>query len=126
MIEVQVERSGNVAVARPMKDIDAANAEEVRLLLTAAVDGHCDALIVDLQAVRYIDSAGIDMLFRLAALLVDRRSELRVVIPEGAPLRRLAEIVALPEAMGLDVTVEESRAAAEHRGRDLASGESAQ
>ena len=116
MTDVEVALSGRVAVARPAEDIDAANAEEVRLLLAAAVDERCETLIVDLCSVTYVDSAGIDMLFRLAALLGDRRTSVRVAIPEGTPLRKLVEIVALADVVPVDPSVQ--AALAEARGRD--------
>lgn len=106
MTKIVTERRGAIAVARPLEDIDAANAEDVRLQLADAVDERCEALVLDLGQTRYVDSAGIDMMFRLASLLQDRRSELRVVIPEGSPLRRLAEIVSLEAAMAVDADVE--------------------
>ena len=112
MTEVEIERAAAaVVVARPLRDIDAANAEDVRLQLAATVDERSETLVLDLGRVEYVDSAGVDMIFRLAALLADRRSELRVVIPESSPLRRLAEIVSLPGAMALDATLEEAIAA---------------
>jgi len=116
MTDVDVALSGRVAVARPAEDIDAANAEEIRMLLSAAVDERCETLIVDLCGVSYLDSAGIDMLFRLVALLADRRTSVRVAIPEGTPLRKLAEIVALADVAPLDASVEAALAAA--HGRD--------
>ena len=115
MTDVEVAMSGRVAVARPADDIDAANAEEVRLLLAAAVDEHCETLIVDLCGVSYVDSAGIDMLFRLVALLADRRTRVRVAIADGTPLRRLAEIVTLSDVVPVDGSVEAAMTAAEGR-----------
>jgi anti-anti-sigma regulatory factor len=44
-------------------------------------------LIVDLSGTRYLDSAGIDMLFRLAQSLGQRRATLRLVIPPGLESR---------------------------------------
>jgi anti-anti-sigma factor len=112
MSGMEVSRRGAVVIARPVDDIDAANADEVRMQLAATLDERTAALVLDLGSTGYIDSAGIDMLFRLATLLADRRTELRVVIPEGSHLRRVAEIVALPSAMPVDAGVEEAVAAA--------------
>ncbi len=119
MTQVTIERQAAIVVARISHDLDAANAESVRMQLAEAVDTRTHALVLDLTDARYIDSAGIDMMFRLAALLTDRRSELRVVIPDGSPLRRLAEIVALPSVIGLDGDVEAAVSAVE-RSREQA------
>ncbi len=114
-IEVAIERQRAIVVARTSRDIDAANAETVRMRLAEAVDERTQALVLDLSDSYYVDSAGIDMLFRLAALLADRRNELRIVLPEDAPLRRLAEIVGLPSVIGLDSDVEAAVVAVERR-----------
>ena len=64
-----------------------------------------DSLIVDLSDTRYLDSAGIDMLLRLADRLDHRRAKLILVIPDGSQLKRLAAIVGLPEAIAIQPTL---------------------
>ena len=105
MSEIVVERREGVPIARPRQDIDAATAELVRAELAACIDEQTDTLIVDLSSTSYLDSAGVDMLFRLAALLDQRRAKLRLVIPTESQLARLAAIVALPDAMPIHPTV---------------------
>jgi anti-anti-sigma factor len=108
MSGVDVERINGVPVARPRGDIDAANANRVREKLAECITGNGDSLIVDLSDTRYVDSAGIDMLFRLSERLRQRRVQLSLVIPAGADLARLAEIVALPRVVAIHETVDEA------------------
>jgi anti-anti-sigma factor len=96
---LNVERIDGVCVARPSEDIDASNARRVRDALVACLDEGGDDLVLDLTDARYVDSAGIDMLFRLHEVLRDRRGRLLLVIPAQSNLARLAEIVALPSAV---------------------------
>lgn len=121
MTNVEVERAGGISIARPHDDIDAANAEEVRLLLADAVDERCETLVVDLTVVGYLDSAGVDVLFRLAALLADRRTGLLAVIPASAQLRRLAAIVGLDKAIPVHESVQDAIEATERERRESSS-----
>jgi anti-anti-sigma factor len=101
------ERVDGVPVARPSEDIDAANAHVLRDELAAGLRG-ADTLVLDLSETRYVDSAGIDMLFRLNELLRQRRTTLLLVIPQSSQLTRLAQIVALPSAVAIHETVEQA------------------
>jgi anti-anti-sigma factor len=111
---LEIERFDGVPVARAHEDIDAANARSVRDELTSCV-GSAAKLVIDLSETRYVDSAGVDMLFRLNELLRQRRVELVIVIPAGSQLRRLAEIVALPDAIAVHETVEQALGACSQR-----------
>jgi anti-sigma B factor antagonist len=108
MMLVNVERRDGVPVVRPREDVDAANAVALREQLTECVDSGTDRLVVDLTETRYVDSAGIDMLFRLGELLRQRRAMLLLVIAADSNLARLAEIVGLAAAMPLFPTVQEA------------------
>jgi anti-sigma B factor antagonist len=108
MIGLQVERHDQVPVARLSTDVDAANASQLREELWAHLGAHGGELVIDLSSTRYLDSAGIDTLFRLAHSLSERRGTLRLVIPADSPLARLAQIVALPNAVPVHATVEEA------------------
>lgn len=111
MRTIEVERIDGMPIVRIRQDIDAANATQVRDELTGLLDGGADCIVLDLGQVRYIDSAGIDMLFRLAERLRQRRASLRLVLPADSPLRRLMDIVALPSAIPLHETVDAAREA---------------
>jgi stage II sporulation protein AA (anti-sigma F factor antagonist) len=107
-----VERVDSVAVARPRGDIDASNADRLHDELAKCLDGgDAEDLVLDLGEVRYVDSAGIDMLFRLAERLRRRRARLLLAMPAGSPLLRLAEIVGLPRAVEIHPSVDEALAA---------------
>jgi anti-anti-sigma factor len=107
MTRLELLRIDGVPVARPREDIDAANARLLRDELADCLQG-ADRLVLDLGETRYVDSAGIDMLFRLNELLSQRRVALLLVIPQSSQLARLAQIVALPNAMPIHETVEQA------------------
>jgi anti-anti-sigma factor len=104
---LRLERIDGVPVASLREDIDAANARALREELAGCVR-EADRLVLDLSCTRYVDSAGIDMLFRLNELLRQRRAALVLVIPQSSQLARLAQIVALDSAMAIHETVEQA------------------
>lgn len=115
MIALRVEHFNRVPVARAPVDIDASNAATVRDELITCMRHESFHLVVDLTASRYLDSAGIDMLFRLNESLAQRRATLHLVIPPDSDLRRLADIVGLADAIAVYGDVTE---AVEVAGRD--------
>lgn len=108
MMGLEVERHESVPVARAHEDIDAANARRLGDELTGLLAGPADHLVLDLSKTQYVDSAGIDMLFRLNERLRQRRAKLLLVIAPGSPLLRLAEIVGLPRAIAIYDSVEQA------------------
>jgi anti-sigma B factor antagonist len=115
MSGVRIERSDGVPVARVSTDIDAANAATVQEQLAEALGPDTLSLIVDLSEIRYLDSAGLDMLLRLSDRLDHRRAKLMLVIPETSQLNRLAAVVGLPQAMPVHPTLLAARQAAAAR-----------
>jgi anti-sigma B factor antagonist len=106
MIGIDIERRNEVPVAKPRGDIDVANAPQLREELADCLAPGADVLVLDLSATAYVDSAGLDMLFRLDERLHQRRARLMLVIPLGSPLARLVKIVALDSAVAIHDSVE--------------------
>jgi anti-anti-sigma factor len=107
---LEIERCNDVPVARARVDIDAANARSVGVELVETIGG-AGALVLDLSETRFVDSAGIDMIFRLNERLRQRRARLALVIARSSPLTRLAEIVGLPRSVLVCETLEQALAA---------------
>ena len=83
-------------VARPQGDIDMATTPALQAELAAAVAEHsAGCLVVDLSSVDYVDSSGIELLFRLHGHLSGDGVELIVVAPPGSSAARLLGLVAL-------------------------------
>lgn len=112
MTVLAVDHFDGVPVARIAFDVDASNAGRVSDQLAACVPKDVNDLVVDLSQTRYLDSAGIDMLFRLHQRLSERRASLHLVIPPDSQLARLAAIVALPSAMPVHAGMDEALRAA--------------
>jgi anti-anti-sigma factor len=105
----QVEFSGDdVIVARITGEIDLSNARDVGDTLAGAVPNTALGLVIDLTATEYLDSSGVHLLFELAERLQRRQQRLRVVVPEGGPIRRVLRIVELDAAVPILPTVDEA------------------
>lgn len=95
---LKTENFHSVLVIALPADVDTANAKRVGEELVAQATHSVSSLVVDLSETRYLDSAGVDMLFRLNARMRHRRKELRLVVPSTSPLRRVLEIVSADAA----------------------------
>jgi anti-sigma B factor antagonist len=85
-------------VARLRGDVDMAVTPELGEALLAAVDEHsAGCLVVDLGSVDYVDSSGIELLFRLHEALSADGPDLIVVAPPGSNAARLLGLVAMSD-----------------------------
>jgi anti-sigma B factor antagonist len=111
MTRLDIEQIDGVPITHLNEDLDAANAVAVERQLAEAIGPDTLGLVVDLSRVRYVDSAGIDMLLRLSNRLDHRRTKLILVIPESSQLKRLVKIVGLPEAIAVHPNLSDALAA---------------
>jgi len=99
LANVTGELRGDMALARVDGEIDASNVVWVEERIRIPLTNRCHGLVVDLTATTYLDSAGIAMLFRLAAELRQRQQQLRLVLAEGSPIARMASLSGLDSAV---------------------------
>jgi anti-anti-sigma factor len=86
------ERADGVTVARITGEVDGSNAVQLGRALSEKLPSSARGLVIDLGAVAYMDSAGIELLFGLARRLGDRRQRLGLSVPARSPVRRVLEI----------------------------------
>ena len=96
--QIAVERKGSAIVARLAGEVDMTNSGYVGEELTRSVPNDAAQLVVDLSGTRYIDSAGIELLFDLSRRLARRRQALLLVLPDGSPLRRVLSLTEIETA----------------------------
>jgi anti-anti-sigma factor len=109
---LSIERDNGVATVRLPGDVDAANADEVAQGIVGGVGNETPGVVLDLRATRYLDSAGVDMLFRLHESMLVRRQQLHLVASQDSPLWRILRIVAIPDVMPVHDDLESAVAAA--------------
>ena len=101
----------SVLVAAVEGEIDSSNAAELRLALSERLPSASSALVLDLSSVRYLDSSGIHLLFELGRRLAARRQSLRLVVPDGAPMRRVLQLCAIETVAPMDERLDDSLSA---------------
>jgi anti-anti-sigma factor len=84
--DVTFERQGEVVVARLTGEIDMSNAEAIGAAVLEATGNDALGVVLDLTEVRYLDSAGIYVVFGMRSRLRARGQALRLVIPDGSPV----------------------------------------
>ena len=92
---VKIAASGGLVRIVLEGEIDLANARWVGEEMTSAITNQATAAVVDLSGVGYIDSAGLHVLFELAARLPTLQIALELIAPLGSQVRRVMEICGL-------------------------------
>jgi anti-anti-sigma factor len=110
LARLSVERVGSAVLARIEGDVDASNALSLGQELAQAIDSGTDGLVLDLSGTRYVDSAGIRMLFTLQGQLARRAQALTLVVPDDAPIHRMLAISEVPQLIEIFGTRDEATA----------------
>jgi anti-anti-sigma factor len=91
LADVEFDMRDSTAVAKVTGEIDLSNVATIRDALTQGVPNHALALVLDLSPIVYLDSSGIQLIYRLREDLRVRGQDLVLVIPPasaaGAALR---------------------------------------
>jgi anti-anti-sigma factor len=106
--ELALETREGAVVARVSGEVDMTNARWLGEELARSVPNEALRLVVDLGDTRYLDSAGIELVFELARRLGRRRQELRLVVPESSPLRRVLGLTDVASVAGVHSSLEEA------------------
>jgi anti-anti-sigma factor len=104
--DIAIERHGGTVVARLSGEVDMTNAALVREQLLDAVPNDVLALAIDLGECRYLDSAGIEVIFDLSRRLQRRRQELRLVVPDSSPLGRVLTLTEVNSVAPVHATLD--------------------
>lgn len=104
---VELRTDEDVIVGRLVGDIDFGDTDPITSELLVATPNDALGLVLDLSELRYVDSAGVRMLFELARRLRVCRQRLGIALPEDSPIRRVVKITKLEEIVLLCASVAE-------------------
>ncbi|GAB2991530.1 STAS domain-containing protein [Amycolatopsis acidiphila] len=76
-------------------EIDLANATEVQDEINGMITNDASRVVLELAELEYLDSAGLRVLFTLAERLRVLQMKLDLLVPVGAPVRRVVEMSGL-------------------------------
>ena len=105
----EVMENGKAVVVRLAGELDLYNADAVREALLAAVERAPQRLVVDLEAVRFIDSTALGVLIEARSKVTDRGSF--VLAAPGLETRRALEVSGLDRHFTVERTVADAIAA---------------
>jgi anti-anti-sigma factor len=90
---LEVARDARGAVhARLAGELDMESAPDVRARLYEALSAGAEGLSLDLSGLTFLDSAGVELLFRLREDLAVRQIPLELFVPKDALIRRTLEV----------------------------------
>ena len=89
-------------VVRVDGEVDLSNAEQVRARILAEVTDDPETVVLDLESARYLDSAGIRLLFDLGEPFGTYLIDFRLVVPRAGLVLRVLELTGAPET-GINV-----------------------
>jgi anti-anti-sigma factor len=115
-VVLTIEDQDGVVVAYVEGEIDLASAPRLGRELASAIPNDVVGVVIDLSGTTYLDSSGVSLVFELAERMHARQQQLRLALPDGAPLRRVLRVVNLESVVPIATTVE--AAAAEIREAD--------
>jgi anti-anti-sigma factor len=104
------DRADGVLVARITGEVDGSNAVELGRALGEKLPSSAHGLVIDLSAVAYMDSAGIELLFALTRRLGERRQRLGLSVPAHSPVRRVLEICDIASVAPMEESAEAAAA----------------
>lgn len=85
LADIQFSDHERVVVVRLTGEIDLSNTDAIESAIEEATPNHALALILDVSALDYLDSAGIHLIYKLREKLRARGQSLRLVIPAESP-----------------------------------------
>jgi anti-sigma B factor antagonist len=104
---VQVDQRDGWAVVRASGDLDLTTAPRLREAVVGVVVGGQPLVVLDLQAVDFIDSTGLGVLVGLLKRTRSQGGDLRLVSTRPS-LRKVLELTALDRALPLAAGVEQA------------------
>ena len=105
---IEIEQRDDVVIVRLDGDIDLANTPALSATILEAIPNDAAGLVLDLGAVRYIDSVGIRMMFTFVRQLHASRQGMAVIVQADSPVRKLLKITHFDEATALRPTIDEA------------------
>lgn len=106
-LTLQVGEHGGWGVVRASGDVDLTTAPRLREAVVAVVVGGQPRVVVDLQAVDFIDSTGLGVLVGLLKRTRSQGGDLRLVSTRPA-LRKVLELTSLERALPLSPTLDDA------------------
>jgi anti-anti-sigma factor len=97
-----------IAIAALDGEIDLSNASDLETAIAQSVPNEALGLVVDVAEVKYLDSAGIGLLFNLARRVSRRQQGFAVVAPTDASVRAVLTLTGAPQVISIHESLDET------------------
>lgn len=111
LADIEFNLQAAAMVARVTGEIDLSNVDGLRSGLTEGTPNDVTGLVVDLTGVEYLDSSGIQLIYRLREDLRARGQRLQLVMPADAPARAALRLAGVAGQVPSSETAQEALAA---------------
>jgi anti-sigma B factor antagonist len=108
LADVQFDTHERALVARITGEVDLSNAGEIGTAVIDAIPNDSLALVLELSDVDHLDSAGIQLIYRLREDLQARGQSLQLVIPRRSAAHDALRLAGVSRHIRLAETVEEA------------------
>jgi anti-sigma B factor antagonist len=108
LADLDIRTVGQGLVARLSGEIDLSNAGDLRAAIGRELTNQPLGLVLDLRAVDYLDSAGIQVVYDLRERLRERGQRLALVVGNDSPIAETLRIVDLPNVVAIAGTVDDA------------------
>jgi anti-anti-sigma factor len=105
--DLEFDRRGDAMVAQLTGELDMSNANEVGAALVRGMPKDAHGLVVDLGALRYMDSSGINLMYELRERLRARGQDVRLLVPPGSPVLVALQLAGVSGTVGIVDSAEE-------------------
>jgi anti-anti-sigma factor len=95
-------------IARIEGEIDASNVFSMGDRLRSLLTNRSIAMVLDLSATTYLDSAGLNLLFALAEEMRAHQQRFALVVRETSPVRRMIDLTGVGRVTSLHASVDEA------------------
>jgi anti-anti-sigma factor len=102
LANLEIDEGTEGRVVRIQGEIDISNAHEISAVVETAMPNGAETLLIDLTGTTFLDSAGVQLLFQLAQRLRTRRQQLKLIVPEDAPIRAVLELTGLQRIVPME------------------------
>jgi anti-anti-sigma factor len=106
--DLQSELVSGILRARILGEIDMSNAAELGDAVAEATPNDAIGIVLDLSDVEYVDSAGIQLIYRLRETLRARGQRMALVIPEDSIVNDALRLAGIEQEAGATRSLEEA------------------
>jgi anti-anti-sigma factor len=108
LADLQLSSRDRAVVARVTGEIDLSNATYLERALLTATPNDTLSLVLDLSELDYLDSAGIQLIYRLRESLRSRGQTLALVIPSASPANAALRLAGVSRYVDGDETIDDA------------------